>query len=238
MLRAENVTVAGSTTRPAEAVDYLRNNAVDALFLDIEMPGMTGFDLLAEVADQPLVIFTTAYDQYALKAFEVNSIDFLLKPVEVEPLRRALAKLDRLRTSGKPDWMQSPQMHALLRQLAESLHPPKPEYSERVVSKLGDRAHLFNVADVAYFFSRDKLTYAVVGSHTHVVDHTIADLERRLDPKRFLRIHRSTLVNLEYVEEFQAHGGGDATLLLRGAQRTQLAVARDRVRAIKAQLQL
>jgi two-component system LytT family response regulator len=94
---AGGLRIAGSATDPAAALDFLNRESIDVLFLDIQMPGMNGFELLSRLNEQPFVIFTTAYDEYALKAFEVNSIDYLLKPIEPEQLARALKKLDRLR---------------------------------------------------------------------------------------------------------------------------------------------
>ncbi len=97
LLAGSDVDIAGSTSDPETALAFLSRETVDALFLDIQMPGMNGFELLARLPEQPLVIFTTAYDQYALRAFEVNSIDFLLKPIDPEHLQRALRKLQSLR---------------------------------------------------------------------------------------------------------------------------------------------
>ena len=99
----KGVLVVGSSTDPRAGLDFLSREPVDCVFLDIQMPGMNGFDLLSRLPKQPLVIFTTAYDQYALKAFEVNSIDFLLKPVDPKQLQRAPGKLERLRPGAKPD---------------------------------------------------------------------------------------------------------------------------------------
>ena len=120
--------IVGSSTDPAKAVDDLTKAAaagpgksIDVLFLDIQMPGMNGFELLARLEVQPFVIFTTAYDQYALRAFDVNSIDYLVKPIETEQLERALAKLGRLRPLVKPDWQQSSDLPAVLQDLAASL---------------------------------------------------------------------------------------------------------------------
>src|SRR5438132_5274360 len=97
------VTIAGSATDPVAALDFLRAHAIDVLFLDIQMPGLTGFELLERLERQPLVIFTTAFDRYALNAFEANSIDYLLKPIEPERLDRALDKAERLSASPRPD---------------------------------------------------------------------------------------------------------------------------------------
>jgi two-component system LytT family response regulator len=156
------IQVAGSTSDPAAALDFLSREAVDAVFLDIEMPGINGFELLARLPEQPLVIFTTAYDQYALKAFAVNSIDFLLDPVDQEQLARALRKLERLRSAGKPKWMRQPEMQALLHELAASLRPSPLDYPERIASRVGERTHLVELSAVTHFFARDKLTYAAI----------------------------------------------------------------------------
>src|ERR1017187_8667441 len=117
--------VAGSSTDPAQSLEFLNGAAdVDVLFLDIQMPGMNGFELLSRLAVQPFVIFTTAYDQYALRAFEVNSIDYLLKPIKSEQLERALAKLGRLRPVVKPDWQRSPDLPARSEEHTSELQSP------------------------------------------------------------------------------------------------------------------
>ena len=123
------VEVTGSTTEPEKAVAALTADPPDVCFLDIQMPRLNGFEVLARLPSQPMVIFTTAYDQYALKAFGVNSVDYLLKPVEPESLDRALKKVERLRGSGQ---LAQPELQALLKQLTDSLREPKPEYPDRI----------------------------------------------------------------------------------------------------------
>ncbi len=232
------IVIAGSTTDPAAAVEFLSREKVDAVFLDIQMPGMNGFELLGRLPEQPFVIFTTAYDQYALKAFEVNSIDYLLKPIDPEQMRRALGKIERLRGQAKPAWMQSPDFDALLRQLANSLRAPVPKYPERIASRVGERVHLVELDSVTHFLAQDKLTYAFSGGRSYPIDYTIAELERKLDPKRFVRIHRAILLNLAWVAEVNARFGGQMYVALKDGQRTRLSVARDRVRALKDCLKL
>ncbi len=232
LLRAvPGVTIAGSSTDPATAVQFLNREAVDVVFLDIQMPGMNGFDLLSRLADQPSVIFTTAYDQYALKAFEVNSIDYLLKPVDPEQLQRALGKLGRFRGGSKPEW------RALIEELAGQLRPAQPDYPERIASRVGERTYLVELASVTHFFARDKLTYAVADGRTHSVDHSIAELERKLDPRSFLRIHRSVLLNLNWVGQVHTRFG-EVTVRLKDAKETHLPVARDRAHTLKERLDL
>jgi two-component system LytT family response regulator len=234
----EELRIAGSSTDPATALDFLLREPVDVLFLDIQMPGMNGFELLARLPEQPFVIFTTAYDEYALRAFQVNSIDYLLKPIEAEPLARAIKKLDRLRPIAKPDWQQSPQLPALLQELAASLRGQRPDYPRRIATRVGERISFLELDAVTHFVAQDKLTYAVVNGHLHCVDQTIAELEQRLDPARFLRIHRSVLVNVDWIEEVNSWFAGKVVVSLKDAAQTRLTVARDRVRSLKSRLEI
>ena len=232
------IQVDGSAADPAEAVTALNSAeaAIDVLFLDIQMPGMNGFELLSRLTVQPFVIFTTAYDQHALRAFETNAIDYLLKPIEPEQLERALKKLGRLRPVVKPDWQQDPALPELLRELTASLRGPQPAYPTRIASRVGERISFLALEDVTHFIAQDKLTFAIAGGKKHSVDQTISDLERRLDPARFLRVHRSALVNVDWIHEVNSWFAGKVVLTLKDTQHTQLTVARDRVRTLKDRL--
>jgi two-component system LytT family response regulator len=229
LLEAGRVTVAGSAIDPEDALVRLRVAPVDVLFLDIEMPGMDGFSLLSQLHPQPFVIFTTAYNQYALKAFEVHSVDYLLKPIEPEQLDRALRKLDRMAASPKPD---------LTRLLADLMEMRRPASLERVASRVGDRVEFVDLSRVTHFYAEDKLTYAATDAKNYIVDQTIAELETRLDPARFVRIHRSTIVRIDAVHEMYSYFGGKMLLRLKDAKRTELTVARDRVKELKEKLGL
>jgi two-component system LytT family response regulator len=227
------VEVAGSSTDPVDALTSLRERPVDVLFLDIQMPGLTGFELLAQITPQPVVVFTTAYDQYALQAFEVNSVDYLLKPVEERQLTRALDKIERLRrNTGPPE-----ELKAMLAQLQGALQK-QPEWPERITSRLGERIQVLELAGVTHFFAEDKLTFAATEGKNYVVDHTIADLERKLDPRRFCRIHRATLLNLDWIKEVDAWFGSRLLVRLKDAKATELQVARDRVQELRKRLGL
>ena len=221
------VTIAGSATDPVAALDFLRAHDVDVLFLDIQMPGLTGFELLERLERQPLVIFTTAFDRYALNAFEANSIDYLLKPIEPERLDRALDKAERM-SEPRPD------VRALARELATHLAPGRK--LERIASRVGERTTVLDVARITHFVSKDKLTFAVADGREHVVDFTLAELEGRLDPRRFTRIHRATIVNIPLVQELFPAVDGGMLVRLKDAGKTELAVARDRVRELKERL--
>jgi two-component system LytT family response regulator len=233
----DNLEIVATSTDPAQALEYLNNQStapIDVLFLDIQMPGISGFDLLARLTTQPFVIFTTAFDEYALRAFEVNSIDYLVKPIESAQLARALKKLGRLRPLPKPDWQRDSTV--LLQELAESLRSQRVDYPRRIASRVGERISFLDLDAVTHFIAHDKLTYAVVEGRRHAVDQTIAELERRLDPARFLRIHRSALVNVDWIHEVNSWFAGKVILSLKDPQRTQIPVARDRVRILKSRL--
>lgn len=220
----------GSSSVPEEAVAALRANPPDICFLDIQMPRLNGFDVLAKLASQPIVIFTTAYDQYALQAFGVNSVDYLLKPIEPRALERAISKVEALRASGDAS---RPDLERLLQRIAASVREPRFQYPERIASRLGDRIWFLNLKDVTHFYAEDKLTYAVCDGKPYCVDHAIADLESRLDPQTFLRIHRGTVVNLTWIKEVTSLPGGMLHVRLRDAKNSELTVARDRVREFK-----
>jgi two-component system LytT family response regulator len=235
---AGKLRIVGRATDPAQALDFLNREAVDVLFLDIQMPCMNGFELLSRLHAQPFVIFTTAYDEYALKAFEVNSIDYLMKPIEPEQLARALKRLNRLRPSAKPDWQRNPELPALLKELAASLRGERAGYPRRIASRVGERISFLDLDAVTHFLAHDKLTYALVNGHRHCVDQTITELERRLDPAKFLRVHRSALVNVDWIHEVNSWFAGKVILSLKDAQRSQIPVARDRVRSLKSLLNI
>jgi two-component system, LytTR family, response regulator len=221
------VTIAGSTTDSAEALVFLRANQVDVLFLDVQMPELTGFELLEKLERDVPVVFTTAYDQYALEAFAVNSIDYLLKPIEPERLNRALDKLERFAGQPRPD------VRELARALAHELAQGRK--LERIASRVGERTTVLEAARISHFFAKDKLTFAAANGREHVIDYTIAQLETQLDARRFVRIHRATIVNVAFVQEI--YPGIDGLLVrLKDEGKTELSVARDRVRAVKERL--
>jgi two-component system, LytTR family, response regulator len=224
------VEVMGSTSVPEEAVTALTENPPDLCFLDIHMPRLNGFDILAKLEQQPIVIFTTAYDQYALQAFGVNSLDYLLKPIEPEALQRAISKVEALREAGL---RSQPGLEMLLQQIAASVRESRSAYPERIASRLGDRIWFLDLKSVTHFYAQDKLTYAVCAGKAYCLDHTISDLEGKLDPHKFFRIHRSTVVNLAWIEEVTSLPGGMLNVRLKGTKNADLTVARDRAREFK-----
>jgi two-component system, LytTR family, response regulator len=230
LLKTGRVEVIGSTTEPEKAVAALIAEPPDVCFLDIQMPRLNGFDVLGKLPRQPIVIFTTAYDQYALKAFGVNCVDYLLKPIEPEAVKRAIKKVETLRDSGP---VAQPDFQELLKQITDSVRETTPGYPERIASRLGDRIWFIDLNGVTHFYAEDKLTYAVSDGKAYSVDHTISELEKKLDPKKFFRIHRGTVVNLAWIQEVASLPGGMLNIRLKDTKRTDLTVARDRAREFK-----
>lgn len=236
MLREDGrIEILGTATDPERASLEIELLAPDVLFLDIQMPGLTGFELLGRLDQQPLVIFTTAYDQYALRAFEHHSVDYLLKPVEHEQLDRALSKLERMVGGEAP----RPEIQDLLRQITSAIHPQQNAGSlDRIPSRSGERVHFLELARITHFFAEDKLTYASTAEKNWVVDRTIAELEEKLNPVRFVRVHRSTIVNLDFVDELYSWFGGRMMLRLKDQKKTEITVSRERLKELKERLGL
>jgi two-component system LytT family response regulator len=196
------------------------------------MPSLNGFELLAQLPKQPWVVFTTAYDQYALKAFEVNSIDYLLKPIDPGHLDRALKKVES-RQSNEDQTRLSATLKLALAELANELPNPSRTFPGQISSRVGDRILLIDLTRITHFYAQDKLTYAVTDSRQHIVDYTIAFLEGTLQSKDFVRIHRATLINLAYLDELHKWFGGRLIARMKDRNHTELTVARNYAKLLK-----
>jgi two-component system, LytTR family, response regulator len=231
--QTNRVAVVGQATDPGDALEQMKCCPFDVLFTDIEMPGLSGFEMLGRMEDPPLVIFTTAYSEHALRAFEVHSIDYLLKPVDEKQLERSLNKLDRIRSGAE----SRPLLDGILSQLMATI-PAAKSYPTRLPSKLGEKIEFVEVAKVTHFYASQKLTYAATPKKHYIIDRTIAELEDMLDPASFVRVHRSTLVNLGFVQELHSWFAERLMIRLNDGQNTELMVARDRAKLFKEKLGL
>jgi len=230
----DGITIAGSATNPVAARAEIDRARVDLLLLDIEMPGLTGFELLDRLETKPAVVFTTAYDQYALQAFESATIDYLVKPIARDRLQRALEKASRFDTGvSQPG---SPEVQRTLDAIADALKA-RPTYPERIPSTIAGRTQLVDLARVSHFYASDKLTYAATSPRAVPIDATLNELEGRMDPNRFLRIHRAVLVNVAFVAEVKSNPSGMIVKLMDPSQ-TEIPVARDRSKAVRERLGL
>jgi len=185
-----------------KAIEQLRTSRCDLLFLDVQMPGCDGFDVLEMLGCElpPAVIFVTAYDEYALRAFEAGALDYLLKPFDDARFRRAL---DRAKDKLKH-------------------FSPQPKIAERLAVKTGGELMFLNVADVDWIESVGYYACLHVGASTHVLRRSLLELERNLDGELFMRIHRSIIVNLERIHKLELQDGGDYEVILRAGDRLRL----------------
>jgi two-component system LytT family response regulator len=219
----DDVTVVGEAADGPEAVRQIDEQAPDLVFLDVQMPEMTGLEVVREVGvdNMPLTIFVTAYDQYALEAFEAHALDYLLKPIEeerfAEALERARQQLQRADAEALRD-----QLRGVLREYAEE--DEEDAGIERFTIRSRNRIYFVDTEDVQWIESEGDYVALHDGEEAHLVRKTMKQLEQELDPDRFLRVHRSYIVNADYIEELRPLDHG--TYQLRMASGTPLKTSR------------
>ena len=206
----------------AKAVKLISASPPDLLFLDIQMPEMSGFDVLKKIDINliPAIIFVTAFDQYALRAFEVHALDYLLKPFDDERFEQALQ-----RAKSQIEQREAARLKKKLMALMEIEERDKPQYEEKFLIRSASRVFFVRADEIDWIEAADYYVRLHAGDHSHMLRETMAELETRLDPEKFLRIHRSIIVNLSRVREAQIKGGECALILRDG---TQLKLSRSR----------
>ncbi len=235
----EPVQVLGTAESVAQAVALLAGPrpAPDVLFLDIHLADGLSFGIFEQVAVPCPVIFTTAYDQYALQAFKVNSVDYLLKPIDEAELAAALRKLRALRAAPAPAAAFDP---ALLAQLVQQLQQAAPaaHHKTQFVVRVGEHLKVVPVEQVAYFFSLEKATFLqTVEGRKFVVDYTMDQLETLLDPRRFFRLNRAYLAQQAAIQDIVHYTNSRLQTVLRpGAPDAQVLVSREKVNLFKSWL--
>lgn len=190
----------------------------DLIFLDIHLSDISGIDLFHLVSYRPLVIFTTAYNQYAIRAFELQAIDYLLKPFSFERLKMAIKRAKEM-LEGNSTSEQN------IKNLLSQWSPHK-EYLKRIPSKIGDRIYIINDDKIVYFASDQKLVFAHLEDTKYLVNYKLEELSARLDPEKFFRIHRSTIVNLNFVQTIEAWFGGGYKMKVGDKENTELTISR------------
>jgi two-component system LytT family response regulator len=214
---ADVIEVIGEAANGAEGLKLIEEQVPDLIFLDIEMPVLNGFEMLSKLAKQPKVVFTTAYDQYAIKAFEEESVDYLLKPIEAERLEKTIQKLERLH-SAQPAILP---LDALMRQLNI-----KKELKTLTI-KIGDRILLIRLEDIAYIEAEDKYVFLhTVNGDKHLTDFTLAGLEAKL-PENFIRIHRSTIINTDHIQEIRKGFNGAFVFVINTVEKARVCSSRN-----------
>jgi two-component system LytT family response regulator len=203
----------------ADGVQAVARTRPDVLFLDVQMPEVDGFDLLEQLgpAQAPTTVFVTAYGDHAIRAFEFHALDYVLKPIDDARFARALARAKeqvRLRGRGTPD----PRVGALLAE--------RGRYARRFLVKGRDRTLVVNAEDIDWIGAADYYVELHVGGQAHLLRETMNDLEGRLDPEKFFRVHRSAIINLERVREIHPLFRGDCDLVLEGGRKVRLSRTR------------
>lgn len=224
----KNVEFTGEFTGGFAAVEAIEKEKPDLLFLDVQMPDLDGFAVLNKLKDDelPTVIFVTAYDQYALRAFEANAIDYLLKPYTSQRFNQAVDRALRwIESSGKSD--NDERLRRLLREVLRDEGTPAQKPAEggsvdRFVVKRQDRTQFVRAEEVDWIESDGNYIRLHVGAANHLIRSTITACEEQLDPKLFVRIHRRFLVNMNRIKEVQPWFGGDSVIVLQNGQQLRL----------------
>jgi two-component system, LytTR family, response regulator len=213
--RCEDLELICECRNGREAVDAIHRHRPDLVFLDVQMPGKTGFDVISAIADaqRPHVVFVTAYDKFALQAFEVHALDYLLKPVNEERFDAALARV-REAMSHATDSAIAQRVRQVAADLQVAASPSKGAAADRLPIKINGRIMAIRVADIDWIEADGDYVSVHVGGKIWLVRETIAAMELRLALSGFVRIHRSTLVNAERVKELQPQDKGEYTVVL------------------------
>lgn len=222
-----------------EAVKAINTLSPDLIFLDIQMPEMDGFDVLTRVGPEHIqaIIFVTAFDQYALKAFDVHALDYLLKPYDDERFARALERA-KSQIAAREINQLSERLLALLEERETERKGSKHEerYLTRLMIKVSNRVMLLKVDEIDFIEADGNYAKLHVGKKMHLLREKMNDLEGRLDPARFVRIHRSAIVNLERIKEMHPHFNGDYVVVLEDGR--QLRLSRTRREQLEARLRI
>ena len=217
-----------------DAVNTILERSPDLVFLDIEMPELSGFEVLRALPEEtiPAFVFVTAFNAYALEAFAVDALDYLLKPFDAErfqvTVRRARERLSE--RGGQRELLSAireisetqREIRAAVAQIPDGSAGSRNGYLERIAVKLDGRVFFVRVDEVDFMESAANYVKLHVGGEVHLIRERLGDLASRLDPSRFARIHRSTIVNLDKIKEIQPWFSGDALVILRGGQKLRL----------------
>jgi len=223
----EDVEIVGEAADGVEAVERIAETRPDLVFLDVQMPGMDGFEVLRTIAPPvPQVVFATAYDEYAIRAFEVEAIDYLLKPFSRTRVDEAVGRVRNRRGNGHVD------VEAVLKRLEGN----RKEHLRQVPVHSGKRILLVPVEDVLWFGVEYRLVYAHTAERAYMTNYTLRDLEERLDPETFFRAHKGSLVNMRQVREIVPWFGGRFKLLMKDQVASEVPVSRAQARLLRGKI--
>ena len=198
--------IVGEANNGVDAVRLINEFKPDLIFLDIQMPGLSGFDVLKHLEEIPQIIFSTAYDQYALQAFEVHAVDYLLKPYTRDRFAQAIQRVTDARSTN----LQK------IQPLAESILTTTTAYPEKILVQTGNRLVTVAVNDILRIEAEGDYATLVTANSHHLSNYGISALEAKLDPRQFIRVHRSDIINIHYVREIQKYPSSYDVILQNG----------------------
>ena len=216
-------TVVAECAGGRDAVTRIAELSPQMVFLDVQMPDLDGFAVLQELADAslPAIVFVTAFDQYAVRAFDVHAVDYLLKPYDTNRFREAFERAkERIDARARND--EDRRLRALLRDYLSEGQPSDRDYLDRVAVKVDGVLRIVRTADIDWWETDGNYVRLHVGPANHLIRATATSIENQLDPKQFLRIHRRYIVNIDRVAEVQPWFGGDSIVLLKGGAKLRL----------------
>ncbi len=229
------IEIVGEATNGREAVKAIKQHLPDLVFLDIQMPGLDGFGVVRAMigAPAPLFVFVTAYDKYAIDAFEANALDYLVKPVDEERLKDAIHRAREAMKSRAAAQRESRLVELLaslsdddrdrIKELiAEPEWTEKERYSERLSFKDGSKVVMLNADEIDWIDAAGDYMCIHAAGKTHIIRETMKTLQARLDPSRFQRVHRSAIVNVKKVKELHPHSNGEYFIILEGGAELKL----------------
>jgi two-component system LytT family response regulator len=221
----EDVEVAGECRNGREVIAALKESRFDLLFLDIEMPGRDGFEVIEQIGSvhMPITVFVTAHNQYAVQAFEVHALDYLTKPVEPERLHATLVRV-RERLASQAALMTQEALHSLLKRLGNE-SGARQVFPKRLLVHSGAKDSFVNVGDIEWIEAADYYACLHVGAKSFMLRESIKQLSSTLDPEKFVRIHRSVIVNIEQVSEIFREGQSEGAVVLKNGQRLRMSKA-------------
>ncbi|MFC5045065.1 LytR/AlgR family response regulator transcription factor [Aquimarina hainanensis] len=213
----------------AEAIEWFSNNPhPDVIFLDIQLSDGLSFEIFDEVTINSAIIFTTAYDEYALKAFKLNSIDYLLKPIDDDELEAAIQKYQQYLPEQQPIQVDFEDIKKLL------VNPMDRVYKKRFTAKVGQHLKIFTVEDIECFYSENKGTYLhTTDNRNYLIDSTLESLEEELNPKQFYRVSRKFYININAIKDIIAYTNSRLQVKLAHFDEAEIIVSRERVKDFK-----
>ena len=224
----DGVEVIGEAANGPEAVAMIEDRRPDLVLLDVQMPGMDGFGVLRQITHKPAVVFATAYDNYAIKAFEVQAADYLLKPISRDRLRETVSRISDRRARAVAD--------ADLQQAMRAMQARDKRYAPQLTVQKGRQILLLATSDVYWFEVEYRLVYAHTAERAYMTNFTLRELEERLDPELFFRAHKASLVNMRQVKEIVPWFGGRYKLVMRDQAGSEVPVSRAQARTLRAKL--